>query len=147
MRMSSCFFSSRLKMRTARISVVRRRRNTALPKEPVPPVIMTVLLSNKGPARRGFPVVMHRGDECRPGGRDVAGGGAEPGGIERSVDLDHIVRLNLNLLPIDLGDDTQQVELRDRIGGHVIEAVEVGSREDIVPDHAGKLDPWEPRVD
>ncbi len=37
--MSSCFFSSRLKILISRISVSRKRLRTALPKEPVPPVI------------------------------------------------------------------------------------------------------------
>src|SRR6266849_5217727 len=110
MRMSCCFFSSRLKTRTARMPVVRRRRNTAFPKEPVPPVIMTVQLSNKGVARSGRTVSVHRGDELRPGGRNVAGSGAEPGRIERSVDPDRIVRNDLDPLAVDLGDDSQQVE-------------------------------------
>src|SRR2546426_36679 len=126
MRMSSCFFSSRLKTRTARISVVSRCRNTTFPKEPVPPVIMTVQLSNKGAARSGWTAGVHRGDELRPGGRNVAGSGAEPGRIERSVDPDRIVRTDLDLLAVDLGDDSQQVELRDRVGRHVIEAIQVG---------------------
>src|SRR6267378_1696910 len=110
MRMSSCFFSSRLKMRTARAPVARRRRNSVFPKEPVPPVIMMVLLSNKGLARNGWTVGVHRGYELRPSSRGVAGGGAEPGGIERSVDSDRIVWHDLNLLPVDLGDDPQQVK-------------------------------------
>src|SRR6185295_6203362 len=44
--MSSCFFSSRLKMRISRTSEERKRRVTALPKEPVPPVIKSVLSVN-----------------------------------------------------------------------------------------------------
>ena len=47
-RMSSCFFSSRLKMRISRICVFRNRRSTALPKEPVPPVTRRTRLSNMG---------------------------------------------------------------------------------------------------
>ena len=44
--MSSCFFSSRLKMRISLMSESRKRRNTALPKEPVPPVIRRTLSLN-----------------------------------------------------------------------------------------------------
>src|SRR5690349_12410738 len=44
--MSSCFFSSRLKMRISFTSVSRKRRRTALPKEPVPPVISNTLPEN-----------------------------------------------------------------------------------------------------
>ena len=44
-RMSSCFFSSREKIRISRISVSRKRFSTAFPKEPVPPVIISVLLA------------------------------------------------------------------------------------------------------
>src|SRR5216683_5491332 len=99
------------------------------------------------PVRSGWTVGVHRGDECRPGGRDVTGGGAEPGGIERSVDADRIVGLDLNLLAVDLGDDTQEFELRDRVGRYVIEAAQVGSQKDVLLDHASKLDPWEPGVD
>src|SRR5262252_1254380 len=44
--MSSCFFSSRLKMRISRSPELRKRRTTALPNEPVPPVISRVWLSN-----------------------------------------------------------------------------------------------------
>ena len=44
--MSSCFFSSRLKMRISRRSEARKRRRTALPNEPVPPVISRVLSLN-----------------------------------------------------------------------------------------------------
>src|SRR5258705_4703421 len=120
MRMSSCFFSSRLKMRTACTFVVSRRRNTALPKEPVPPVIITLELSNKGPAGSGCTVRVHRFDECRPGRRDIAGGGAEPGGIERSVDSDRVVGLDLDLLGVDRGDEAQQIELRDRLRRNVV---------------------------
>src|SRR3546814_14968374 len=40
--MSSCFFSSRLKMRISVISVAKKRFSTAFPKEPVPPVIKSV---------------------------------------------------------------------------------------------------------
>ena len=46
-----CFFSSRLKMRISRKSESRKRRSTALPKEPVPPVIKSTLLSNMYPPR------------------------------------------------------------------------------------------------
>src|SRR5271157_2982954 len=45
-RISSCFFSSRLKMRISPMSVWRKRRKTALPKLPVPPVISRVLFLN-----------------------------------------------------------------------------------------------------
>src|SRR5260370_27866950 len=103
--MSGCFLASGLKTRTARIPVVRRCRNTAFPKEPVPPVIMIVQLSNKGPDRRGWTTGVHRGDERRPGGRNVAGSHAEPGRIERSVDPDRIIRNDLDLLGVGLGDD------------------------------------------
>src|SRR5262245_40329498 len=44
--MSSCFFSSRLKMRISRSSEPRKRRTAALPKDPVPPVMRSVLPSN-----------------------------------------------------------------------------------------------------
>src|SRR5918994_171045 len=44
--MSSCFFSSRLKMRISRRPDARKRRTTALPNEPVPPVISRVLSAN-----------------------------------------------------------------------------------------------------
>ena len=44
--MSSCFFSSRLKMRISAMSVSRNRRSTALPNEPVPPVMTRVLPAN-----------------------------------------------------------------------------------------------------
>lgn len=40
--MSSCFFSSREKMRISAMSVLRKRLRTALPKLPVPPVIISV---------------------------------------------------------------------------------------------------------
>src|SRR5215212_8153484 len=42
--MSSCFFSSRLKMRISPISALKKRRSTALPNVPVPPVMTSVLL-------------------------------------------------------------------------------------------------------
>ena len=46
-RMSSCFFSSRLKIRISPTSSFRRKRlATALPKEPVPPVMSSVLSLN-----------------------------------------------------------------------------------------------------
>src|SRR5690606_107149 len=37
--MSSCFFSSRLRMRISPTPWLRKRRRTALPNEPVPPVM------------------------------------------------------------------------------------------------------------
>ena len=46
-RMSSCFFSSREKMRISPMSVFRKRLSTALPKLPVPPVISSTLSLNK----------------------------------------------------------------------------------------------------
>src|SRR6266576_3453054 len=145
--MSSCFFSSRLKMRTARTSVVSRRRNTALPKEPVPPVIITVRLSSNCAAQSGGTVRVHLRDQVRPGGRDVARGSAKPAGVERSVDPDRIVGHDVNLLTVDPRDDTQKVKLRDRLGRHVIKTAQVGSWENVVPHHAGEFDPWKPRVD
>ena len=45
-RMSSCFFSSRLKMRISGCRCLRKRPTTALPNEPVPPVISSVLSLN-----------------------------------------------------------------------------------------------------
>ncbi len=45
-RMSSCFFSSRLRTRISPTSVSRNRRSTAFPKVPVPPVIRIVLSRN-----------------------------------------------------------------------------------------------------
>src|SRR3989442_797171 len=110
MRMSSCFFSSRLKIRTARIPVMRRRRSTAFPNEPVPPVIMIVLLSNNCVAQSGGAVGVHLGNELRPGGRDIAGRGTKAAGVQRSVDPDRIVGHDVNLLAVDLGDDTKEVE-------------------------------------
>src|SRR5690554_7252215 len=44
--MSSCFFSSRLKIRISSMSVPRKRLRTALPKEPVPPVINNTFFEN-----------------------------------------------------------------------------------------------------
>src|SRR5688572_11606764 len=44
--MSSCFFSSREKIRTSAMSLWRYRCSTALPKVPVPPVINNVLAFN-----------------------------------------------------------------------------------------------------
>lgn len=44
--MSSCFFSSRLKIRISRRSLSINLRNTALPKLPVPPVINNTLSLN-----------------------------------------------------------------------------------------------------
>ena len=46
MRMSCCFFSSRLKMRISATSLRSMRRTTALPNVPVPPVIRRVQPSN-----------------------------------------------------------------------------------------------------
>ena len=45
-RMSSCFFSSREKMRISARSVFTKCLSTVLPKLPVPPVIMRVLPVN-----------------------------------------------------------------------------------------------------
>ena len=45
-RMSSCFFSSRLKMRISRSPEWRNLSRTAFPKEPVPPVMRRTLPSN-----------------------------------------------------------------------------------------------------
>ena len=42
-RMSSCFFSSREKMRISPMSLPKKCLSTVLPKLPVPPVIMRVL--------------------------------------------------------------------------------------------------------
>src|SRR5579862_3404508 len=47
MRMSSCFFSSRLKTRISAKSESSRRVSTALPNEPVPPVIRRILSLNR----------------------------------------------------------------------------------------------------
>src|SRR5713226_302135 len=47
MRISSCFFSSRLKMRILRTSVDKKRLRTVFPKDPVPPVIINTLSLNK----------------------------------------------------------------------------------------------------
>ena len=44
--MSSCFFSSREKMRISPMSVSRKCFKTVWPKEPVPPVISRVALVN-----------------------------------------------------------------------------------------------------
>ena len=44
--MSSCFFSSREKMRISPMSVSRKCFRTVWPKEPVPPVIINVALLN-----------------------------------------------------------------------------------------------------
>ena len=46
--MSSCFFSSREKMRISPMSVSRKCFKTVWPNEPVPPVISRVALVNKG---------------------------------------------------------------------------------------------------
>ena len=46
-RMSSCFFSSREKMRISPRSVSTKCLSTVLPKLPVPPVIMRVLPANE----------------------------------------------------------------------------------------------------
>ena len=44
--MSSCFFSSREKIRISLMSLFKKRRRTALPKLPVPPVINKTLSWN-----------------------------------------------------------------------------------------------------
>ncbi len=51
--MSSCFFSSRLKMRISAKSEVRKRDSTALPNEPVPPVMRRTLSLNMGISVQG----------------------------------------------------------------------------------------------
>ena len=57
--MSSCFFSSRLRMRISRRSDARKRRRTALPNEPVPPVISRVRFLNivSSPGVSSFPAL------------------------------------------------------------------------------------------
>ncbi len=92
-RMSSCFFSSRLNMRTSLKFNFSRRATAAFPNEPVPPVIRTFILSN-------IPIpqlctysteAMHFSDERRPIGRDVTCHCSEATRIKRSIDNDAIV--------------------------------------------------------
>src|SRR5687768_6996604 len=65
--MSSCFFSSRLRMRISRTGDFAKRRSTAFPNEPVPPVISRVLSLNVEDIRRSLGI--------SGGGRHGAGGG------------------------------------------------------------------------
>src|SRR5205823_5324251 len=59
-RMSSCFFSSREKIRISRISVDNTRSTTALPKVPVPPVTSRVASLNMvSKPRPGRAITLH----------------------------------------------------------------------------------------
>src|SRR5580658_5865565 len=102
--MSSCFCSSRLKIRISRTSVARKRLSTALPKDPVPPVISNTLSENTSLFAASLPVVIHTPDQLRPWRRHVPSGCREAIRIQRAIDYQFIVGHDLNLFAIDIGD-------------------------------------------
>src|SRR5829696_5375810 len=103
--MSSCFFSSRLKMRISPISVETKRWMTALPKEPVPPVTRRVLDENmtSAPVRRAGGA--HALDHLRPGRGPISRRLAEAARIERSINRHLLVETDLRLNPVHVLDD------------------------------------------
>src|SRR5712664_4133690 len=103
-RMSSCFFSSRLKIRISPTSVSRSRFSTALPNDPVPPVIIKVLFLNMNGAPRRRAVCVHLLDQLRPFGGDVPGCAGESPRVQRTIDANRVVRIDRDLLSVDVGD-------------------------------------------
>src|SRR3982751_2020962 len=94
------------------ISPSSRRRTSACPREPVPPVTMTRLPSSNWPrfgTRRGD--AFERGHHLGPGRGRPAGGGAKARGVEGAVDLDAVVGLDLEIQPIRVAQQDQQVVL------------------------------------
>ena len=94
--MSSCFFSSRLKMRISREIGREKRCITALPKEPVPPVIARVLPANIASFPSALPEQV--GEHLVPARRDEAGTLGKPFGGQRPVDMEGAVGNDLDRL-------------------------------------------------
>src|SRR5690242_12656724 len=156
--MSSCFFSSRLKMRISAMSVCRKRSSTALPNEPVPPVIKSVLFLNILGSPSSFsssihsrltrflslgvqlPVILpHRLHQLRPSGRDIPRRGPEPGGVEGPIAAEIAVRLDVDPFAIALRHQLEQVVLGNRSRGYLVHPVKRGIGDDVVGDNPDDL--------
>src|SRR5829696_732857 len=119
-RIACCSASLREKTTTSAgtpISPSSRRRTRACPREPVPPVTMTLLPSSNGP-RFGAPGggAVERGHHLGPGRGGPAGRRAEAGGLEGAVDLHAVVGNDIEIEPIGVSEQDQQVVLADRVG-------------------------------
>src|SRR3569833_1519180 len=146
-RMSSCFFSSRLKTRISPKSLRRKRLRTALPKEPVPPVMRRTLSLNRvvfsdiemfrAPISAEFP---HARYQLRPRRGAVAGGVTKAGRVERSVDRHLLIRDDFDGLVVLASHHLQQAVLVDRLGRDVIQAVQCSLRQQEVLDDPSQLD-------
>lgn len=63
----------------------------------------------------------------------------EAAGIERAVDANAGVRFNRNRFAVALGNEVQQVVLRDRRCGNVVQPLQVGVRNDVFANNACHL--------
>src|SRR5262245_40298676 len=123
MRISSCFFSSRLKMRISRTSLDRKRLSTVLPNDPVPPVIISTLSLKIIEGRPLFELT-HRRDHRGPFGRGVTGCFAELVSVERAVNHEPVVRRDVDLLAIFGRHKLEQRVLVDRLRSDMIQSRE-----------------------
>src|SRR6266536_3696881 len=122
-RIACCSASLREKTTTSAgtpISPSSRRRTSACPSEPVPPVTMTLLPSSNVPRfvapGRG---AVERGHHLGPGGGRPAGRGAEARGVERPIDLDAVVGHDVEIELVGVAEQDQQVVLADRLGAEM----------------------------
>src|SRR4030095_12901863 len=113
MRMSSCFFSSRLNTRISAKSEWMKRWSTALPKEPVPPVIIRVLSLNINQSCEiglGSAEFSHAAYQLGPRRRLIAGGLAKTGGGKRAVNGKPGIGSYLRVPSVGLGHQGQELE-------------------------------------
>src|SRR5271156_2595521 len=133
-RMSSCFFSSRLKTRICATSVCRKRSTAAWPNEPVPPVMSTTLpLSRESFPDAGGALLtefMHDSQHLLPSGGNIPGALAKAGRIERAVDHQLPVRHDLDRMPVFAGYAAQHIVLADGRRGDMIQPRQIGRRYD-----------------
>src|SRR5687767_9424621 len=118
-------------MRISRTSVERKRFRTALPNEPVPPVIISTLFLNKFSSCLSGG--MHNPDKRSPIGSNVSGCLPEALCVQRSVDREFFIRNYFDRLPVNLGDQPQKLALTNGFRGNVIHARELGMLENDVP--------------
>src|SRR5918995_387799 len=133
--MAYCFASSREKtmMRFGRPSPPCRRRLVSVwPSEPVPPVMRTTAPSSVGV----MDLLVVLPDHLVPRRNLDPGGLAEAGAVQGAVDARLVDGTDLAAQPQRVARAEQEVVLRDRRRGHVVEAQQLGVLEHHFLDHA-----------
>src|SRR5262249_27543106 len=127
-RMACCFASSREKMTIflgLPSSPDRRRRISIMPSEPVPPVTTTVLSVSMMAfiPQIMYRLLMHVLNHCRPGRRCKARLRCEALSIQAAVNIDRLIRHDVDVDVVDLLDQREQVELVHRLRRNVPESL------------------------